>query len=60
MSVFVVFMRCQIDMTTPIYRITADAKTEFIENIDEVPWWLFDRLPQGFAGRVYAKQVLGV
>lgn len=45
-------------MTTPIYRITADAKTEFIENIDEVPWWLFDRLPQGFAGRVYAKQVL--
>ena len=51
-------MRCQIDMTTPIYRITADAKTEFIENVDEVPWWLFDRLPQGFAGRVYAKQVL--
>ena len=45
-------------MTTPIYRITADVKTEFIENIDEVPWWLFDRLPQGFAGRVYAKQVL--
>ena len=45
-------------MTTPIYRITADAKTEFIENIDEVPWWLFDRLPQGFAGRVFAKQVL--
>ena len=45
-------------MDTPIYRITADAKTEFIENIDEVPWWLFDRLPQGFAGRVYAKQVL--
>lgn len=45
-------------MTTLIYRITADAKTEFIENIDEVPWWLFDRLPQGFAGRIYAKQVL--
>ncbi len=45
-------------MTTPIYRITTDAKTEFIENIDEVPWWLFDRLPQGFAGRIYAKQVL--
>ncbi len=51
-------MRCQIDMTTPIYRITADAKTEFIDNIDEVSWWLFDRLPQGFAGRVYAKQIL--
>ena len=45
-------------MTTPIYRITADAKTEFTENIDEVPWWLFDRLPQGFAGRVFATQVL--
>ena len=45
-------------MTTPIYRITADAKTEFIENIDEVPWWSFDRLPQGFAGRVFAKQIL--
>ena len=58
MLVFGAFMRCRIDMTTPIYRITADAKTEFIENIDEVPWWLFDRLPQGFAGRVYAKQVL--
>ena len=45
-------------MTTPIYRITADTKTEFIENVDDVPWWLFDQLPQGFAGRVYAKQIL--
>jgi len=45
-------------MKTPIYRVSPTAQTSFIENIESVPWWLFDRLPQGFAGRIYAKQVL--
>ena len=45
-------------MKTPIYRVSHAAQTSFVEHIEAVPWWLFDRLPQGFAGRVYASQVL--
>ena len=44
-------------MKTPIYRVNSAAQISLIESIETVPWWLFDRLPQGFAGRVYAKQV---
>lgn len=45
-------------MKTPIYRVSHAAQTSFVEHIEVVPWWLFDRLPQGFAGRIYAKMVL--
>lgn len=46
-------------MKTPVYRVShSAAQTSLVEYIDAVPWWLFDRLPQGFTGRVYAKQVL--
>jgi hypothetical protein len=45
-------------MKTPVYRVNSAAQISLIEHIGSVPWWLFDRLPQGFAGRVYAKQVL--
>ena len=44
-------------MKTPVYRVNSDSQTSLVENVEAVPWWLFDRLPQGFAGRVYAKQV---
>lgn len=39
----------------PIYQITTTADVKPIECIS---WWLFDRIPQGFAGRIYAKQSL--
>lgn len=45
-------------MKTPIYRVSHAAQTSLIEHIEAVPWWLFDRLPQGFTGRIYSKQVL--
>ena len=45
-------------MKTPIYRVNSSAQISLLECIEFVPWWLFDRLPQGFAGRIYAKQVL--
>ena len=45
-------------MKTPIYRVSHAAQTSLVEHIEAVPWWLFDRLPQGFTGRVYANQVL--
>lgn len=45
-------------MKTPIYQVSQTAQISIIESIEVVPWWLFDRLPQGFSGRVYAKQVL--
>jgi hypothetical protein len=45
-------------MKTPIYRVNSSAQISLVEHIDAVPWWLFDRLPQGFAGRVYASQIL--
>lgn len=45
-------------MKTPVYRVNLDAKISLVEYIEAVPWWLFDRLPQGFVGRVYANQVL--
>ena len=46
-------------MKTPVYRVShSAAQTSLVEYIEAVPWWLFDRLPQGFTGRVYAKQVL--
>lgn len=46
-------------MKTPVYRVShSAAQTSLVEYIKAVPWWLFDRLPQGFTGRVYAKQVL--
>ncbi len=45
-------------MKTPIYRVNSAAQISLVENIDAVAWWLFDRLPQGFVGRVYANQVL--
>jgi hypothetical protein len=43
---------------TPIYRITPSAQTSLYEHVETVPWWLFDRVPQGFSGRAYAKQIL--
>ncbi len=45
-------------MATSIYQTTNEAEAKLIESIDWVPWWLFDRLPQGFAGKVYAKQII--
>lgn len=45
-------------MKTLIYRVSHAAQTSLVEYIEAVPWWLFDRLPQGFVGRVYANQVL--
>lgn len=44
-------------MTTPIFHVTPDEKSELIARIESLPWWLFDRIPQGFAGRVYARQI---
>lgn len=42
----------------PIYQITSAADIKLIERINTtLPWWLFDRIPQGFAGRVYAKKI---
>lgn len=45
-------------MNTPVYRITPATQASIYEHVEILPWWLFDRVPQGFAGRVYAKQIL--
>jgi hypothetical protein len=45
-------------MKTEIFRVNTNTKIELIDQINLLPWWLFDRIPQGFAGRVYAKQIL--
>lgn len=42
-----------------IYQITTTAELQQIASLEKtLPWWLFDRIPQGFAGRAFAKQIL--
>ncbi len=43
-------------MNTPVYRITSAAQTSIYEHVEAEPWRLFDRIPQGFSGRVYANK----
>ena len=45
-------------MATPIFQVTTDAKLKLVDHIDTIPWWLLDRLPQGFSGRAYARHIL--
>lgn len=45
-------------MATPIFQVTTDAKLKLVDHIDTIAWWLLDRLPQGFSGRVYARHIL--
>ena len=40
------------------YRINLITQISLGDDIEAIPWWLLDRLLQGFSGRVYAKQVL--
>lgn len=45
-------------MKTEIFIIKTDGEIESAGHINEIPWWLLDRLPQGFAGKSYAKQIV--
>lgn len=45
-------------MATSIFQVTTDAKSKLVARIDTIPWWLLDRIPQGFSGKAYARHIL--